>query len=56
MYDPAFSGNDLVICDYVEDKLMESKLQDECLLYGNITEHKENLEELRYYLFITDRG
>lgn len=30
--DPALCGSDLVICDYVEDKLMGSRLQDECLL------------------------
>lgn len=55
--DPAFCGNDLVvICEYVEDKLMAGKNQDECLLSGNITEHRENPEEFRYYLCITTRA
>ena len=33
---PAFCDNDLVMCKYVEDKLMGGKLQDGCQLYGNI--------------------
>lgn len=56
MCNPAFCDNDLVMCDYVEYKIMGGKPQDECELYGNIPEHQENPEELCYYLFITDRG
>lgn len=53
--DPAFCGNDLVICEYVEDKLMGDENQDECLLYGSVSEHRENPEEFRYYLLVTAR-